>query len=64
MTFKTIGIIEIIWGIIGIFCGLMMVGDIGIACFVGALNALLSGIAFVSLSKVIKGMKERDTNKE
>ena len=64
MTFKTIGIIEIIWGIISIFFGLMMFGDIGIACFVGALGTLLSGIAFVSLSKEIKSMKEHDANKE
>lgn len=50
---KAIGILEIILGIIGIFMGLMMFGDIGIACIVGALAALLSGIGFLIAAKNI-----------
>lgn len=42
-----IGILLIILGVIGIFMGLMMFGDIGVACIVGALSALLSGIGFL-----------------
>ena len=42
-----IGIILIVLGVLGIFLGLMMFGDIGIACIVGALAALLSGIGFL-----------------
>jgi hypothetical protein len=42
-----IGILLIILGVIGLFLGMMMVGDIGIACIVGALAALLSGIGFL-----------------
>lgn len=48
---KIIGIIEIVLGVIGIMMGLMMFGDIGIACLVGALAALLSGIGFIITSK-------------
>lgn len=44
---KVIGILLIIVGVIGILMGLMMFGDIGIACIVGALAALLSGIGFL-----------------
>ena len=48
---KAIGILLIILGVIGILMGFMMFGDIGIACFVGALSALLSGIGFIKVSK-------------
>ncbi len=56
---KAIGIMLLIVGVAGIAMGLMMFGDIGIACLVGALSALLSGIGFLSLSKNknIKGEK-------
>lgn len=51
---KAIGILLILLGIIGILMGLMMFGDIGIACIVGALAALLSGVGFLSVSKKLK----------
>ncbi len=44
---KAIGIILIVLGVLGIVMGLMMFGDIGLACIVGALSALLSGIGFL-----------------
>ena len=50
---KIIGIIEIVLCVLGILMGLMMFGDIGIACIVGALAALLSGIGFIITSKKI-----------
>jgi len=50
---KLIGILLIILGVVGILLGLMMIGDIGIACFVGALAALLSGIGFLKVSKAL-----------
>ena len=50
---KVIGILLIILGIIGILMGMMMFGDIGIACMVGALAALLSGIGFMIAAKRI-----------
>lgn len=51
---KAIGILLILLGIIGILMGLMMFGDIGIACIVGALSALLSGIGFLSVVKKLR----------
>lgn len=50
---KVIGILLIILGVIGILMGLMMFGDIGIACIVGAISALLSGIGFIIANKKI-----------
>ncbi len=44
---KVIGILLIILGIIGLIMGAVMYGDIGIACIVAALTALLSGIGFM-----------------
>ena len=51
---KFIGILLIILGIVGIIMGAMMFGDIGIACIVGALSALLSGFGFLSANKRMK----------
>lgn len=51
MKLKVVGALLIIVGILGILMGLMMFGDIGIACMVGALSALLSGIGFASISR-------------
>ncbi len=48
---KVIGILLIILGAIGLLMGLMMFGDIGLACIIGALSALLSGIGFLIASK-------------
>lgn len=42
-----IGILLIILGAIGLLLGMMMFGDIGIACIIGSLAALLSGIGFL-----------------
>ena len=48
---KLIGILLILLGIVGIVMGAMMFGDIGIACIVGALSALLSGFGFLRVEK-------------
>ena len=48
---KVIGILLIILGAIGLLMGLMRFGDIGLACIIGALSALLSGIGFLIASK-------------
>ncbi len=52
-----IGILLIVLGIVGIMMGMIMFGDIGIACIVGALAALLSGIEFILMSRRIKKLK-------
>lgn len=51
---RLIGILLIILGIIGLLMGMLMFGDIGIACIVGALAALLSGIGFFMAAGKIK----------
>ncbi len=48
---KVIGILLIVWGVLGILMGMMMFGDIGIACIVGAVSGLLSGVGFLIASK-------------
>ena len=48
---KTVGILLLIVGVVGILMGAMMFGDIGIACMVGAVSALLSGLGFLSIAK-------------
>lgn len=55
---KVIGILLIALGVIGILLGGMMFGDIGIACIVGALAALLSGIGFLKVNKAIDDLYE------
>ena len=50
---KVIGILLLILGVVGIIMGGIMYGDIGIACIVGALSALLSGIGFLIAAKKI-----------
>lgn len=55
---KLIGILLILLGITGIILGMMMFGDIGIACIVGALSALLSGFGFLSADKRMKNAGE------
>ncbi len=49
-----IGILLIVLGVIGLAMGMIMFGDIGIACIVGALAALLSGIGFILTNRRIK----------
>ena len=52
---KIIGILLIVLGIIGILMGMLMFGDIGIACMVGALSALLSGVGFIIVNGKVNG---------
>jgi len=52
-----IGIILILIGIAGIGMGGMMFGDIGIACIVGGMSALFSGIGFMIANKKIKKLQ-------
>lgn len=54
---KIIGILLIIVGVIGIFMGMMMFGDIGIACLVGAITALLTGIGFLQINKRLSNLE-------
>ena len=51
---KTTGILLIVWGILGLMMGSFMFGDIGIACIVGAVTAILCGVGFLQGDKQIK----------
>lgn len=51
---RVIGILLVILGIVGFLMGMMMFGDIGIACIVGGLSALLSGIGFLITAGKLK----------
>lgn len=52
---RVIGILLIILGVLGLIMGAAMFGDIGIACIVGGLSALLSGIGFnIAAGKINK----------
>jgi len=48
---KTIGILLLIVGVIGLVLSTMMFGDIGIAAAIGAISAILTGIGFLKLNK-------------
>lgn len=50
---RIIGILLILLGVAGIGMGMMMFGDIGIACIVAGISALLSGIGFFVTRKEI-----------
>ena len=56
---RLIGILLIVLGIIGILMGMLMFGDIGIACIVGALAALLSGIGFLMAAGKFKKLSKK-----
>ncbi len=56
---KIVGILLLILGVAGIGMGSIMYGDIGIACIVGGLAALLSGIGFLMTSGEIKKLKNQ-----
>jgi len=50
---KVFGIILIVIGVIGIIMGGAMFGDIGIAAWIGAVTALVTGIGFLKLNKLL-----------
>ena len=55
---KVVGVLLIVIGVVGIMLGLFMFGDIGVACMVGALAALLSGIATILAAKRLSVLEE------
>lgn len=48
---KTIGILLLVVGAIGLVLSTMMFGDIGIAVAIGAITAILTSIGFLKLNK-------------
>ena len=53
---KVIGISLIVWGCIGILCGLQMFGDIGIACSWASVASILAGAGFLSVNKQVQNL--------
>jgi mannitol-specific phosphotransferase system IIBC component len=51
MNMKTIGILLLVVGAIGLVLSTMMFGDIGIAVAMGAITAILTSIGFLKLNK-------------
>ncbi len=56
---RIISILLILLGIVGILMGTIMFGDIGVACIIGALSALLSGIGLFMVAGQIKKLKKQ-----
>jgi hypothetical protein len=54
---KLFGIILIAIGAIGIIMGGAMFGDIGLAAWIGAATALVTGIGFLKLNKLLGTQK-------
>jgi hypothetical protein len=50
---KLLGILLIIIGAIGVILGGMMFGDIGIAAWIGSVTAIVTGIGFLKLEKLL-----------
>jgi hypothetical protein len=50
---KAVGILLIAIGAIGVVLGGMMFGDIGIAAWIGAVTAVVAGIGFLKLGKLL-----------
>lgn len=46
---KGFGIALIIWGIVGLFLGHIMFGDIGVSSTYSAITSIVVGVAFIKL---------------
>lgn len=53
MFVRIIGILLVLVGLFGLFAGFAAYGDIGIACMIGGVTALLSGVGFIAVSREI-----------
>ena len=49
---KGFGIALIIWGLVGLFLGHIMFGDIGVSSTYSAITSIVVGVAFIKLLKL------------
>lgn len=57
---RILAILLILVGVLGCAAGMVAIGDIGIACMIGGITALLSGIGFwIVAGKLKKLNKEK-----
>jgi hypothetical protein len=54
---KVFGIVLIVIGAIGVVLGSAMFGDIGIAAWIGAVTAIVSGLGFLKVNKLLTSQK-------
>ncbi len=57
-----VGVLLIVLGAFGVVIGGNMIGDIGVACLVGAVAAIISGIGFLVTSSRIKKLENKQNN--
>ena len=55
---KIIAILLLVVGGLGLILSTMMFGDIGIAAAIGAITAILTGIGFLKVNKLLGGANE------
>lgn len=55
---KVLGIILIVFGIIGFMIGGAMFGDIGISAWIGSIVSMLTGIGFIITNKKFKELNK------
>ena len=51
---KILGIGLIIWGMVGLFLGHVLFGDIGVSITYSAITSIIVGIAFIKLDEKMK----------
>ncbi len=55
---RTIGVLLLIWGVLGLLAGTIMFGDIKIAAYIGAVTAVLAGIGFLIAAGPVNAAKD------
>lgn len=57
---KVLGIILIVFGVIGLMIGGKMFGDIGIAAWLASIISVLTGVGFIKVDKKINELNKNN----